>query len=201
MSTVERLLAEYMEEHRRSGDADPLVYLERASPEDRRELTALIDAFLARAPRRAFDEAAFRESRAEATVEALERSIAGAAGLWPALLPGLRARAGLKRRELVERLAAALGVQQRQAKVERYYHEMELGLLPAAGVSDRVLEALAKLTGSTATELRKAGSTLGAAGESRATALAFARTVHADAVAATPPADSAGRRGAVGRGR
>lgn len=188
MSTVKRLLAEYIEEQRRGGDADPLPYLERASPADRHELAALIDGFLARAPRRHFDEAAFRDSRAEATVESLERSIDGSAGLWPALLPRLRARAGLKRRELVEHLAAALGVEARQAKVERYYHEMELGLLPAAGVSDRVLAALAQLIGSTAAELRDAGSSLGAGGESRTVTVAFARTVHADAAA--PPAGS-----------
>ena len=40
------------------------------------------------------------------------------------------------------RLAERLGVTSREAKVERYYHEMEQGLLPPAGVSDRVLDAL-----------------------------------------------------------
>ena len=49
------------------------------------------------------------------------------------MLPRLRDRAGLKRSTLVERLAAALGVSDRQDKVAGYYHEMEQGLLPAAG--------------------------------------------------------------------
>jgi hypothetical protein len=191
MNSVERLLGEYMEEHRSGGDADPLAYLERAAPKDRGELAALIDGYLARAPRRSFDEASYRDSPAEATVEALERSLGGASGLWPALLPRLRARAGLKRRELVDRLAMALGLGERQAKVERYYHQMESGLLPSGGVSDKVLEALAMLIGSTAAELRDAGAALGAGREARATAAeAFARTAQVDAVAAPPAKDT-----------
>jgi hypothetical protein len=192
MSQVERLLAEYMEERQSGGEADPVAYLERAAPKDRQELAALIDGYLARAPRQPFDETSFRDSRAEATVEALERSIGGAAGLWPALLPRLRARAGLRRRELVERLAVALGVGEQRAKVERYYHEMELGLLPAGGVSSRVLEVLAKLIGSTATELRDAGADLSTGGGAQTAATeAFARTVQLDAIAAAPPKDAA----------
>lgn len=185
MSDVDRLLAEYIEEHRSGGGADPLAYLDRATPEQRRELAALIDGYLSRAPRRPFDDAAFRDSPTEATVEALERSLGGASGLWPALLPRLRARAGLRRRELVERLAVALEVSQHQAKVERYYHEMEIGLLPAAGVSDRVLEALAKLIGSTAAALRDAGSAITASGGTRdAASEAFARITRAKMTAA-----------------
>jgi len=104
MTDVDRLLADYIAEHHAGGEADPREYLSRASPEQRTELAALIDAYLARAPRQKFVEAKFRGSRAERTVDELERAIAGKAGLWPALLPQLRDRAGLKRSELVERL-------------------------------------------------------------------------------------------------
>ena len=45
-----------------------------------------------------------------------------------------RAKAQLKRSDLVARLAAALGAQDKQAKVGSYYHEMERGLLPSEGV-------------------------------------------------------------------
>ena len=76
------------------------------------------------------------------------------------MLPRLRDRAGLKRSELVERLAAALGVSDRQDKVAGYYHQMEQGLLPAQGVSDRVLEALGQIVGETAQALREAGRAL-----------------------------------------
>ena len=160
MSDVDRLLADYIAEHRAGGEADPREYLSRASSAQRTELAALIDAYLARAPRQQFNETEFRGSRAERTVDELERAIAGKAGLWPAMLPQLRDRAGLKRSELVERLAAALGVGDRRDKVAGYYHEMEQGLLPAAGVSDRVLDALGRIVGETTQALRDAGRAL-----------------------------------------
>lgn len=188
MSDVERLLADYIAEHRAGGEADPREHLTRASPADRRELAALIDAYLARAPRQAFDEAGFRGSSAERTVDELERAVAGQAGLWPALLPRLRDQAGVKRSELVERLAATLGVSDRQDKVAGYYHAMEQGLLPAQGVSDRVLRALGQIIGESAQALRQAGRALTPPAEGRAvTAAAFARRAYA-APAEAPPA-------------
>jgi hypothetical protein len=188
MNDVDRLLAEYVAEHRAGGEADPREFLARASPPQRTELAALIDAYLARAPRQQFDEADFRGSSAERTVDELERALAGQAGLWPALLPRLRDRAGLKRSELVQRLAAALGVSERQDKVAGYYHQMEQGLLPAQGVSDRVLAALGQLVGETTHTLREAGRTLASSGEGPATApAAFARRAYAEAASAPPP--------------
>ena len=85
-------------------------------------------------------------------------SLAGSSGTWPALLPRSRHRARLKRAELVARLASELGVGGREAKVASYYHAMEQGALPSAGVSDRVLEALGRIVGESAAVLRAAGS-------------------------------------------
>jgi hypothetical protein len=182
MTDVDRLLADYVAEHRAGGEADPREYVSRASPAQRVELAALIDTYLAHAPRQRFDHTRFRGSSAERTVDELERSVAGQAGLWPALLPGLRDRAGLKRSELVERLAAALGVGGRKEKVAGYYHEMEQGRLPAQGVSDRVLEALGQLVGETAQALREAGRALTPSGQGPATtpAPAFARRAYGE---------------------
>jgi hypothetical protein len=188
MTDVDRLLADYIAEHRAGGEADPREYLSRAASEQRAELAALIDAYLARAPRQQFSEAAFRGSRAERTVDELERAIAGKAGLWPAMLPQLRDRAGLKRSELVERLASALGVGDRKDKVAGYYHEMEQGLLPAAGVSDRVLDALGRIVGETTQALRDAGRALTPSGEGPAVpAAAFARRAYAEPAGAPSP--------------
>ena len=188
MSDVDRLLADYIAEHRAGGEADPGAYLSRASSAQRAELAALIDAYLARAPRRPFDQARFGGSTAERTVDELERAIAGQAGLWPAVLPRLRDRAGLKRSALVDRLAAALGVEDRREKVAGYYHEMEQGLLPAAGVSDRVLEALGRIVGETAQVLRDAGRALTPSGEGPAApAAAFARRAYAEPAGAPSP--------------
>jgi len=188
MSDIERLLADYIAEHRAGGEADPREYLSRASPARRTELAALIDAYLVRAPRQHFQEADFRGSRAERTVDELERAIAGRSGLWPALLPRLRDQAGLKRSELVERLAAALGVGDRTDKVAGYYHEMEQGLLPADGVSDRVLDALGRIVGETAQALRDAGRALAPSGEGPAApAAAFARRAYAEPAGTAAP--------------
>jgi hypothetical protein len=157
MTDVERLLADYKEAHQGGGDADPRPYLARVSGVDRELLAGLIDAYLAQAPRRPFSAEAFGESRAAPVAEEVQRSLAGAGGMWPALLPRLRARARLRRAEVVAQLAARLGAQAQQDKVGLYYHQMEQGLLPESGVSETVLEALGRVVGSTASALRKAG--------------------------------------------
>jgi hypothetical protein len=190
MTSVKKLLAEYMREHRGGGEADPGSFLDRAAPDDRAELAALIDAYLARAPRRGFAEASFRDSSAEATVDELQRAITGASGLWPLLLPRLRKRAGVKRRELVEQLARVLGVGVQTDKVGRYYHLMEQGLLPAPGVSERVLDALGALVGSSAETLRDAGRTItGPVVRESGSSPAFARMSDVEelSLAAAPP--------------
>lgn len=195
MTDLVGLFADYVAEHQAGGEADPRAYLSRVSGVERAELGALIDAYLARAPRQPFEQAMFRGSSAERTVGELERAIGGQAGLWPALLPRLRDRAGLRRSALVERLAFALGVDDRRDKVAGYYHQMEQGLLPAAGVSDRVLEALGQVIGETAQALRDAGHTLLPPGEgpTAPAAAAFARRAYAETASAPPPEAVAGQ--------
>ena len=177
MTDVERLLSEYKQADReRRGGADPRPYLARASGRERELLAGLIDAYLERAPRRVFDAEAFPSSPAATIAEDLQRSLAGESGIWPALLPRLRDRAELRRAELVDQLAARLGAQSQELKVGEYYHRMEQGLLPAAGVSDTVLEALGRIVGWSAEALRKAGE-MPAPGPPRTDAGAvFART-------------------------
>src|SRR4051794_12821877 len=153
MTDVQGLLEAFIAEDR-SGVADPATYLARVEGADRAELEALIDAHLARAPRREFDRAAFEASPAAGVAA----SLAGSSGTWPALLPRLRDRARLRRAELVTRLAVELGVGGREPKVAAYYHAMEQGTLPSAGVSDRVLEALGRIVGESAAVLRAAGT-------------------------------------------
>jgi hypothetical protein len=176
MGDVERLLREFVEEDRISGAADPLEFLRRADEADRPELEALIDAYLARAPRRPFDREAFARSPARAVADELGRALGGVSGTWPALLPRLRHRASLRRAEVVARLADELGAGAAQrGKVARYYHEMEQGALPATGVSDRVLEALGRVVGVPAERLREAGRAAGGTAPGPSPAAAFAR--------------------------
>jgi choline dehydrogenase-like flavoprotein len=176
MADVAKLLQEFIAEDRAGGPADPLAYLERVEGDDRAELEALIDGYLARAPRRPFDRAAFAGSPARAVAEELGRALGGASGTWPALLPRLRHRAQLRRSEVVARLADELGATPGQVdKVARYYHQMEHGTLPAAGVSARVLEALARVVGVSAERLREAGRGGAGTPPAAAAAAAFAR--------------------------
>jgi hypothetical protein len=176
MGDVERLLAEYKQAHQGAGDPDPGPFLARASGAEREQLAALIDAYLERAPRRELDAARFRDSRAAAVVDATQLTLAGSAGLWPVLLPRLRNQARIRRADLVAELAARLGAQSKQDKVAAYYHEMEQGLLPAAGVSDTVLDELGKIVGYGRDALRSAGRMPAPGGPAPEAGAVFART-------------------------
>jgi hypothetical protein len=195
MADVEQLLSEYIAEHRAGGEADPLAYLDRVEGADRAELTELIDAYLVRAPGREWDPEAYRGSPAEKVAEGVARSLQGASGWWPMILPRLRDRAQLTRRQVVERLSSALGVTGSEERVADYYHRMEQGTLPAPGVSERVLEALAGIFGGSARTLREIGEPLGE-GRGPAGGPAMARTARPDpcyaAESAGPGADEAG---------
>jgi hypothetical protein len=175
MPELERLFTEFVERHLAGEDPDPWSYIDQLSGEEREELEELIDAYFVDAPPRAWDAAAYRGSNAERIADALDRSFRGQAGLWPAVLPRLRDRVQLTRGALVERLAEKLGVADRHEKVGVYYHEMEQGLLPSAGVSARVLEVLAGIVGTSADALRRAGEPLSGEPRGDSAAAVFAR--------------------------
>jgi hypothetical protein len=162
MPDVEELLSEYIAEHRAGGAADPRAYLERVEGFDRAELATLIDAYLARSPGRDWDAAAYRGSAAEQVTESFARSLElGGSGWWPTVLPRLRDRMQMTRGQVVERLSAALGAAGHEDRVGAYYHQMERGTLDSAGVSDRVLDALAKIYDTTGELLREVGQPIG----------------------------------------
>jgi hypothetical protein len=187
MTQVDELLNEYKQAHR-AGAGDPRPFLSRAPAADRAVLAALIEGYLENAPRREFAREEFLDSPAAPVAEGIERSLAGAGGLWPALLPRLRVQARTKRADLVRELAARLGAESQQDKVAGYYHQMEQGLLPADGVSDTVLEALGKIVGVAGESLRKAGS-LPAPGPLRMDeAAVFTRMTQASQADPTPQA-------------
>src|SRR3954469_12719638 len=80
MPDVERLLRQFIEDFEADRSTRPRAYLERAEGTDRRELEALIDAYLERAPRRAFDAAAYARSPARRLVDDVTESLEGVAG-------------------------------------------------------------------------------------------------------------------------
>ena len=175
MADVERLLSEYINEHLRGGEANPLTYLDQLEGTDRAELAALIDEYLARSPGRAWDPEAFQGSSAELLTDRLTSAFAGEAGLWPVVMPRLRERARLVSSEIARRLAESLGVGPKSEKVGAYYHEMEQGLLDGEQVNRRVLDSLAEILNTSGDFLRSAGRSLGQAPPGGQASPAFTR--------------------------
>jgi hypothetical protein len=181
MAEIPELLSEYIAEHRAGGEADPRAYLERVEGFDRAELATLIDTYLARSPGQAWDAETYKGSAAERAAEEISRSLRiGAAGWWPTVLPRLRNQFQLTRGQVVDRLSAALGATGREQKVASYYHRMEHGTLDSAGVSDRVLVALAEIYETTAATLREIGAPIGEGREPGEEMPALARTAFPD---------------------
>jgi hypothetical protein len=176
MADVERLLSEYIAEHRAGGEADPRAYLDQVQGLDRAELEALIDAYLQRSLGREWDAEAFHGSGASILADRLARTFTGRAGLWPVLLPRLRERAQVMREEIARRLAEGLGVADKEEKVAAYHHEMEQGLLPAEGVDPKVTDRLAEILRTSGEFLRRSGESLGGGAAPGEPGAVFART-------------------------
>ena len=200
MAEIERLIDEFVADYEAGRDADPAKFLDRVEPGRRQELAERLDKYLMTAPTRRWDPKAFEGSLAQRASDRVYQSVEGVSGTWPELLPHLRNQARIKRRELVERLAGALGfdAEPQIGKIGDYYNRMEHGRLPATGVSGRVIDALATVLGTDAERIRAAGSRIGEPGAGAQTA--FARTAFpdaeladADALAETAPAQSPGR--------
>jgi hypothetical protein len=130
---VDELFDEYAAAYVRGERPAASEFLARAGGEAD-ELAGLIDAFLARAPAPAPDET---------TVALFE---AWQAGESPLLR--LRTARGLKRETVVATIVRALGLNsQKEAKVSRYYHELESGVLDPNRVDRRLWDVLANALG------------------------------------------------------
>jgi transcriptional regulator with XRE-family HTH domain len=112
-------------------------YLERVEPSERAALADAIDDYVTMAPLPRYDDEALRAIRAEA----------GGAAALPGLVARLRTRAGLSVHGLAEKLSSALGVIGREAKLEGYLARLEEGSLDGRRLSQRVLDALARVLG------------------------------------------------------
>jgi hypothetical protein len=123
------LLDEYAARLARGERPDAHEYLERAG-EQREELAAVLDRFLALAPAPHPDE-----------------ETVALVGAWVANQPPvleLRVRRGLTRGAVVDALIGALALAAtKRDKVTRYYHQLETGLLEPTRVDRSVWEALA----------------------------------------------------------
>lgn len=181
MAEIKRLIEEFAADYEAGRAVQPAQLLARVDPARRQELAEELDRYLMTAPTRRWDPEAFEGSLAQRAVERVYESIEGVSGAWPEVLPRLRNRARIKRATLVERLAGALGFRAAPQvdKVGDYYNRMEHGLLPASGVSGRVVEALAAILGTDPEALRAAGMRRGEG--TGPVQPAFARTAYPDA--------------------
>lgn len=200
MVSIDRVLSEFIDDWNAGRRPRVEDYLARVEPHERDQLADEIGSWLQVAPTPAYDDAALAEIRAAPAVRAAQDAFGTRSGLWPALLPRLRARAQLTVSGAAQRLAETLGFQGREAKVERYLAEMEEGSLEAERVSTRVLDGLGRVLGASAAELRRTGALSGPA-PAAATSAAFFRAddptsdqlqeleVMADAMLAGAPAE------------
>jgi hypothetical protein len=129
---VHLLLDEFAAAHARGEHPDVKAYLERAGAQYE-ELAELLDRYLIAVPAQPPDPE---------TAALLDARLAREPG--ESLLQAYRVKLRLKRGEVVDAVVAALGLPpDRSAKVGRYYHELESGLLEPDRVNVRVWEALA----------------------------------------------------------
>ncbi|HSD81208.1 MAG TPA: hypothetical protein VLB47_11115 [Solirubrobacteraceae bacterium] len=164
MSTIEKVLSDFIDAWNAGRRPRVLDYLARV-PEgsERDELADQLTTWLEVAPTPDYDAPARARIRAEPAVRRVLEAAGDDAGLWPDVIPRLRARAGLSIRELaarlVERLKLGGGDEERAAD---YLQRLEQGELEPSRVSRRLLDALGELLGVGGATLRDTGGLGGA---------------------------------------
>ncbi|MEX0620765.1 MAG: hypothetical protein WD181_04220 [Solirubrobacterales bacterium] len=158
MDTVDQLLAEYAEAFK-SGQTDPWPFLDQVEGAEREELDRRMEKFLLEVEPARWDRAAYESSPAFELVERLVPELLVPEQGWRDLLPSMRLRLRMKRETVFAELAKALDARGaiEEEKVADYYNDMEQGNLDPQGVSDRVLDALSGIYGTTVEVLRKVG--------------------------------------------
>jgi transcriptional regulator with XRE-family HTH domain len=122
-------------------------YLARVTPDERDELGERIEDWVLIAPSPDYSEQTLAEIRAEPALTGALAEIAAEPELWPAVLPRLRERAGLRLRDLAGRVTAAFGLAGQEDRAEGYLEQLERGDLDASRVSRRLLETLGQALG------------------------------------------------------
>jgi hypothetical protein len=136
---VEQLFDEYARAYARGERPQAREYLARAGV-DADALAHLIDRYLLAAPAPVVDE------------QTVELFAAWQAAESPLLR--LRTAQGVKRDIVVSTLVQRLGLDpKKSAKIKRYYHQLESGLLDSERVDRRVFEVLAETLGARAADL------------------------------------------------
>lgn len=160
MTDAQTLLSMFIADWQGGRRPDVAAILERASPEERERLAEAIETFLVEAPVPFYDEQVLLELEGSQAVREAERSLEGRSGTWPLLLPALRRQRRLKRADVARRVAIDLGFPGATDRVHERLHEMEIGAVDSRKVSHEVLVVLARILGTSAAALRRAGGVL-----------------------------------------
>jgi hypothetical protein len=188
MTDAQRLLAEYIAEHRSGGDPDPGGYVARASPTERSELVVLIDATLrARRGNHSISAATAAPPRSARSRTSIAHS-ADSQGCGRRCCPSFATEPGSNAASSSSASPPPLASAKRRAR-SRATTTRWNRTAPCLGVSDRVLEALGQIIGETAEALREAGlSPRSRETGTEAARAAFARRAYPESPAGPPPA-------------
>jgi hypothetical protein len=156
MDKLDRLLNEFVEAWNAGRRPEVDDFVDRAPEAERNELAGLIGAFLEIAPTPSYSPEQLDTLRADPLVQAIGRVAEDEPGPTP--LPRLRERAKLKREQVVEALARVLGFPDKKTKIQRYYHQLEIGTITPGQVSQRVIDALADILRVTPNDVEQAGA-------------------------------------------
>jgi transcriptional regulator with XRE-family HTH domain len=160
MVNTDLLLSEFIDDWN-AGRRPRVRDVLRRVPDDgaRAQLARQIDAWLEIAPTPDLDAEARAAIRAEPVVQRVFAAVGEDAGLWPQVLPELRARSRLSVRQLAGRLVERFALAaEDEGRTAAYLERMERGELDATRVSRRLLGALADLLGASPGTLADAGS-------------------------------------------
>lgn len=157
MTSSETVLSQYIDDWNAGRRPRVEDYLARVDASERDELAEQIATYVSWAPTPEYSPEVLHEIRSEPALAQLREATGRKGGLWSVVLPRLRARAGLGLSELGQRVHGALGLTSGEEKTARYLEDMERDRLDPRGVSQRALDALAAVLGTSGRDLAEAG--------------------------------------------
>jgi len=153
MTSIEKVLGEFVEAWNAGRRPDVDDYLARVAPGDRESLVDELRLWLEVAPSPDYDAATLADiARDPALMAALAAGVEAAAP-WPVRVRRLRENAGLAIEQVAERIAAVVGAPQEARRAARYLDQLEHDELDERRVSERLVSALAAVLGADRAEL------------------------------------------------
>lgn len=153
MTTIEKVLGEFIEAWNAGLRPEVDRYLERVPDADRDDLASELQLWLEVAPSPDYDEATLAEIATEPALIAALAAGVEAAAPWSVRVRRLRENAGLALEQVGERIAAVVGAPQEAKRTVRYLDQLEHDELDERRVSERLVSALAAVLGADRAEL------------------------------------------------